>query len=59
MMKALTDTHTTNLYDLFETVYNEVTNEEEDLVPSVVMHMINTGKIKLLCKDEVCSNFLN
>ncbi len=58
-MNTLTDTTTTSLYDLFETVYNEVESEEENLVPSVVIHMIDTGRIKLLCKDEVCSNFLN
>ncbi len=59
MMNTLTDTNTTSLYDLFETVYEEVDKEEEDLVPSVVMHMIDSGKIKLLCKDDACSNFLN
>ncbi len=58
-MNILTDTTTTSLYDLFETVYSEVDKDDENLVSSVVMHMIDTGKIKLLCEDEACSNFLN
>ncbi len=49
--------NTTTLYKLFNTVFDAAGTENEDLVSSVVMHIIDTGKIKLVCKDEKCSNF--
>ncbi len=49
----------TNLYNLFEAVFDEVDTEDENIVPSVVMHLIDTGKVKLVCKDTNCSNFLS
>jgi len=50
---------TTNLYSIIEAIEGELHTEETELVPSIVMHMIDSGKIKLTCETNSCRSLLN
>lgn len=45
---------TTSLYQLIEAVREELNESETRLAPSIVMHMIDQGKIKLTCETKSC-----
>ncbi len=45
---------TTSLYNIIEAVEEELNESENKLVPSIVMHMIDRGKIKLTCETKSC-----
>ena len=50
---------TTNLFRLIESIEEELHADESELIPSIIMHMIESGKIKLTCETENCSYLLN
>ena len=43
-----------SLYKIIEAVENELNESENKLAPSIVMHLIDSGKIKLTCETESC-----
>jgi len=45
---------TTSLYEIVEAVEDELNESENKLVPSIVMHLIDSGKIKLTCETKSC-----
>lgn len=44
----ITSTKTT-LYELIEAISNVIEAGEESLVPQVVLHLIDSGKIRIFC----------
>jgi hypothetical protein len=42
----------TTLYDLIEAINDEVAPEEEALVIATMMHLLSTGRIRFLRKEE-------
>lgn len=50
---------TTNLFNIIEAIEEELHTEETELVPSIISHMIDSGKIKLTCETNSCRSLLN
>ena len=48
-----------NLYSLVEAVKNETKPGEEYIISTIVKRILNSGKVKLLCSEPDCSNFIN
>jgi len=50
---------TTSLYNIVEAIEEELNESENKLVPSIVMHMMDSGKIKLTCETKSCRFLLH
>ena len=48
-----------NLYSLVEAVNRETKPGEEYIVSTIVKRILKSGKVKLLCSEPECSNFIN
>ncbi len=48
-----------SLYSLMEAINHETKPGEEHIVPTIVNHMLKSGKVKLLCSKPECANFVN
>lgn len=48
-----------NLYNLVEAIEDELEPGEEALVPSIVSRLLESGRVKLICKGRNCGNFIN
>ena len=40
----------TTLYELIEAINNEINTENEELIPKIVLHLVNSGKIEFAGK---------
>jgi hypothetical protein len=50
---------TTNLYQIIESVGEQLQTEETGLLSSIVSHLIDSGKIRLTCETESCRSLWN
>ncbi len=48
-----------NLYNLIEAVDDATLSNEKNLVPIVVKDLLDSGKVKLFCTSDDCSQLLN
>ncbi len=49
----------TSLYNLIDTVRRAAGPDDENLVPSVVAHLLRSGKLKLYCEGNHCSSLIH
>jgi hypothetical protein len=50
---------TTNLYQIIESVEEQLKAEETGLLSSIVLHLIDSGKIRLSCETKSCRSLWN
>lgn len=50
---------TTSLYSIIESIEEELSTDESGLIPSIIAHMIESGKIRLTCETDNCRYLLN
>ena len=50
---------TTNLFAIINAIEEELGSDEKELIPSIIRHMIDTGKIKLTCETQRCRAMQN
>ncbi len=48
-----------NLYNLIEAVEDATLPNEKDLIPVVVKDLLDSGKVKLTCTYDDCSQLVN
>ena len=48
-----------NLYNLIEAIEDELEPEERYIAPYIVADLLKTGKVKLVCREPDCRQFLN
>lgn len=50
---------TTDLYHIIESVEEQLQTDETGLLSPIVLHMIDSGKIRLTCETESCRSLWN
>ncbi|RJP78776.1 MAG: hypothetical protein C4522_12050 [Desulfobacteraceae bacterium] len=50
---------TTSLYSIIESIEEELRTGESEMIPTIIAHMIESGKIKLTCETDNCRYLLN